>query len=308
MKIVIVGAGAMGSLFGAFLTEAGNDVTLVDIWRDHIEAIKTNGLRVSGISGERVVKVKATTNHSEVGVADLIILFVKSYDTETAVKNSLKMFSKRTVILTCQNGIGNAEKIGEIVGVKHVICGSTLQGATLIKPGEIFHAGSGPTYIGELDGKLTQRIRKIANILNNAKIETKISQNIKGVIWGKVLLNAAINPFGALTRLRNGELLEVPGLPDLMIQALREGKAVSDALGIKLEIENPEKALIELCKATAKNKNSMLQDIERGRRTEIDVINGAIVAFGKKVGVETPVNELLTTLIKGLEKSVCRGL
>jgi len=304
MRIAVVGSGAMGSLFGAFLAESGNDVTLIDVWRAHIDAINKHGLKVFGVSGERVVKIKATTSHSEVGLVDLIILFVKSYDTERAIKDSLPMIGDKTIVLTCQNGVGNAEKIGEVIGLEHVICGSTLQGATLIRPGEIFHAGKGITYIGELDGSISERIKKVETIFNDAGIQTKISKNICGMIWSKVLLNAGINPFGALTRLKNGELLEVPGMLELMIQAINEGKEVASALGIKLEIEDPVRALTDLCKATAKNKNSMLQDIERGRRTEIDVINGAIVEYGKKVGIKTPVNELLTTLIRGLEKSI----
>lgn len=304
MRIAVVGSGAMGSLFGAFLAESGNDVTLIDVWRAHIDAINKHGLKVFGVSGERVVKIKATTSHSEVGLVDLIILFVKSYDTERAIKDSLPMIGDKTIVLTCQNGVGNAEKIGEMIGIEHVICGSTLQGATLIRPGEIFHAGKGITYIGELDGSISERIKKVETIFNDAGIQTKISKNICGMIWSKVLLNAGINPFGALTRLKNGELLEVPGMLELMIQAVNEGKEVASALGIKLEIEDPVRALTDLCKATAKNKNSMLQDIERGRRTEIDVINGAIVEYGKKVGIKTPVNELLTTLIRGLEKSI----
>jgi 2-dehydropantoate 2-reductase len=307
VRIAVVGSGAMGSLFGAFLAESGNDVVLVDVWREHIDAINRFGLKVSGVSGERIVRVKATTNHSEVGLVDLVILFVKSYDTEQAIRDSLTMISDETVVLTCQNGVGNVERIGEVIGISHVICGATMQGATLVRPGEIFHAGSGITYIGELDGSVSERIKKIEAIFNNAGIRTEISRNIYGMIWSKLLINAGINPFGALTRLRNGELLEVPGMLELMTQAVNEGVEVAKALGIKLEIGDPVEALINTCRATAKNKNSMLQDIERGRRTEIDVINGAIVKYGRKVGVKTPVNELLTTLIRGLEKSISVG-
>ena len=307
MRIAVVGAGAMGSLFGAFLAESGENVTLVDVWREHIDTINRQGLRVYGVSGERVVRVKATTNHFEVGPIDLLILFVKSYNTEQAIRDSISMITEETTILTCQNGLGNVEKIGGVVGLKHVIAGSTMQGATMIGPGEVFHAGIGATYIGELNGVVSERVKSIAKILNNAGIETKISKNINGVVWGKVLINAGINAFGALTRMRNGELLEVPELFEMMVEAVQEGVKVAKALGISIEVEDPVQALIDVCKATAKNKNSMLQDIEKGRRTEIDAINGAIVAYGKKIGVKTPVNEMLVTLIKGLEKSLCRG-
>jgi len=304
LKIAVVGAGAMGSLFGCLLKEAGEDVTLVDVWKEHVEAVNKRGLRVYGVSGEHVVRVKATTNHSEVGHVDLLILFVKAYDTERAIRDSMPMIAEETVILTCQNGLGNVEKIGGLVSLKHVIAGSTMQGATMVKPGEVFHAGRGPTYIGELNGEVSPRVKNVVRVLNDAGIEAKVSRNINGVIWGKTIINAGLNAFGALTRMRNGELLLVPELVEMMSQCVREGVEVAKALRVKLEMEDPVKTLIDVCKATAENKNSMLQDIEKGRRTEVEAINGAIVRYGEKVGVPTPINSLLTALIKGLETSI----
>jgi len=166
MKIAILGAGAIGSLFGALLWESGEDVVLIGRKR-HIDAIRSRGLKISGISGERIVKPKAVTTTQEVGKVDLIIISVKSYDTEQAAKDALNMIHHNTVVLTIQNSLGNIEKLCEIIGEKHVIGGVTMQGSTLVKPGEIYHAGKGPTIIGELNGEITSRIKRIAETFNN---------------------------------------------------------------------------------------------------------------------------------------------
>lgn len=307
MRIVIVGAGAMGSLFGGLLSLAGEDVVLVDVWREHVDAINRNGLRIHGIGGERVVRVRAATSHGEAGPADLLILFVKSYDTERAVRDSMPIITSRTTILTLQNGLGNVEKIGSIAGFEKVIAGVTMHGATLTKPGEVFHAGAGLTYIGEIGGGVSKRVEEIAGIFNRAGIETRVSSNILEMIWRKAIVNSAINAIGALTRLRNGELIAMPEIVEVMSQVVREGVEVAGRLGIRLSYEEMINSVLEVCRATANNKNSMLQDVERMRRTEIEAINGAIVKYGERLGVPTPVNRLLTILVRGLEKSYLKN-
>ena len=300
MKIAILGAGAIGSLFGALLWESGEDIVLIGR-KKHVEAIRSRGLKISGISGERIVKPKAVTTTQEVGKVDLIIISVKSYDTEQAAKDALNMVHPDTVVLTIQNGLGNIEKLSEIIGEKHVIGGVTMQGSTFIKPGEIYHAGKGPTIIGELNGEITDRVKRIAETFNKAKIETKITRNIRGVLWDKIIINAGINALTAITRMKNGELLKVSEIKKTMIEAVKEAVNVAKALNIKLEVEDHVKKVIEVVEATANNKSSMLQDIERGKKTEIDFINGAIVKLGKKLGIKPPVNEILTALVKGIE-------
>ena len=300
MKIAILGAGAIGSLFGALLWESGEDVVLIGRKR-HVDAIRSRGLKVSGISGERIVKPKAVTTTQEIGKVDLIIISVKSYDTEQAAKDALNMIHHNTVVLTIQNGLGNIEKLCEIIGEKHVIGGVTMQGSTLVKPGEIYHAGKGPTIIGELNREITSRIKRIAETFNKAKIETQITQNIWGVLWDKLIINVGINALTAITRMKNGELLKIPETRNIMIEAVKEAVNVAKALNIKLEIEDHVRKVIEVAEATANNKSSMLQDIERRKKTEIDYINGAIVKLGKKLGIKTPVNKTLTALVKAIE-------
>jgi len=301
LRIAIVGAGAMGSLFGGLLAEAGEDVVLVDVWEEHMRAINERGLRIRGVSGDRVVRVKATTKHAEVGVVDLVLLQVKSYATEKAIRDALPMVGERTVVLTLQNGLGNVEKIAAVVGRERVLAGTTAHGATVLGPGEIYHAGRGPTVIGEVDGRITDRVKAIAELFNRAGIETEVTDNIMGAVWTKMLANVAINALTAITGLYNGELLELEETKAVMLKAVDEAVAVAKAMGIKLLVEDPHEFVLGIARATATNKSSMLQDVERGRRTEIDAINGMIVHYGRELGIPTPVNEALVAAVKGIE-------
>ena len=303
MKIAVVGAGAMGSLFGGLLAASGENVTLVDVWREHVEAINDKGLRIEGTNGGCVITVKATSDPSSVGPVDLIILFVKSYDTLKATMDALPMVHEDTVFLSLQNGLGNIEKISEAAGNDKVIPGTTAHGCTLKSPGEIVHAGSGPTIIGEPDGREMERINDIRDSLVRAGIETEISQNITGALWSKVLVNVGINPLTAINGIRNGELLDDPEIKETMRQAIEEAINVADALGIDLGPGDHVEHVYKVARATASNRSSMLQDVERGRKTEIGALNGEIVRLAKTLGVDTPVNEALTASVKGLEKT-----
>ena len=301
MRIAVVGAGAMGSLFGGLLAEAGEDVVLVDIWEEHVRAINERGLHIKGVSGDRVVRVRATTKHAEVGVVDLMLIQVKSYATEKAIRDALPMIGERTVVLTLQNGLGNVEKIAAVVGRERVLAGTTAHGATVLGPGEIYHAGRGLTVIGEVDGRITDRVKAIAELFNRAGIETEVTDNIMGAIWTKMLANVAINALTAITGLYNGELLELEETKAVMLKAVDEAVAVAKAMGIKLLVEDPHEFVLGIARATATNKSSMLQDVERGRRTEIDAINGMIVHYGRELGIPTPINEALVAAVKGIE-------
>jgi 2-dehydropantoate 2-reductase len=300
LRIAVVGSGAMGSLFGGMLAEAGEDVTLVDVWEEHVKAINERGLRVKGVGGERAIRVSATTNPAEVGSVDLALIFVKSYDTEKAAGDALPMASGGTVFLTLQNGLGNAEKISEAVGSHRVVVGVTAQGSTLLGPGEIYHAGVGATTIGELNGIETARILRIKEAFSRAGMTTELSDSVLGAIWSKVLVNVGINALTALTGLRNGELLAFPEIKGVMRRAVLEALDVAEANEVRIAGDPVEK-VYEVAEATAANRSSMLQDIDRGRRTEIGAMNGAIVEMGRRLGVDTPVNEALTAAVMGLE-------
>ncbi len=301
-----MGAGAMGCFYGGLLAEAGVDVTLVDVWREHVDAINANGLHVTGVSGDRVVRVPATTDPETVGEVELVLLFVKSYDTAKAMRGSMPLIGGDTYVLTLQNGLGNLEAIAEAVGPGRVLGGTTSHGSTLLGPGEIRHAGVGLTVVGALERGSRDMAEKVVDTFNGAGLHTRVSSDVRSDIWGKVLVNLGINALTALTSLRNGQLLEVPELRCLMRLAMEEGMRVATADGVDLGPLDHVAHVYEVAEATAANRSSMLQDVERGRRTEIDALNGAVVGLGERLGVETPVNSALTALVKGLEHRASR--
>ncbi len=303
MKIAVLGAGAMGSLFGGILAEAGHQVWLVDVWKEHVESIREKGLRIKGPGADRVVRnLEAVSSAQEAGEAELVIVFVKSTVTEEAVSTAKCLFGPRTLVLTLQNGLGNVERIGKVIGFQNVLAGVTAQGATVLSPGEIYHAGQGLTTVGELQGEVTPRVEKVSAMLNEAGIQTQVSGNVMGLIWGKLLVNVGINALTALTGLKNGQLLDHPETVELMELAVLEGFEVCKAKGIKLPYQDPVSHAREVAMATASNRSSMLQDVTNQRKTEIEVINGAIVREGQALGIQTPVNKVLTNLVRTLER------
>ncbi|MEM2924579.1 MAG: 2-dehydropantoate 2-reductase [Methanocellales archaeon] len=293
MQIAVMGAGAIGSLFGALLAREGYDVTLIGR-EAHVKAILERGLRVSGLE-EFNIRIKAFTRAVE---ADLFLFTVKSYDTEQAAR-AIPVGGK-TVVLTLQNGIGNEEIIASVVGVERVISGKTSYGSTLVEPGHIRYTGAGETIVGELDGRVTERVRAIAELFNSAGIKTSIARDMRMKIWEKLIINAGINAITAITGLKNGEILKFEELKELMRLAIEEAVAVARASGIAIRDDMVERTEA-VARATAENQSSMLQDVKRGKRTEIEAINGAIVKLGERYGIPTPVNRALTALVKGIE-------
>ena len=303
MKIIIVGAGAMGSLFGGLLAEAGNQVFLIDIWKDHVDAINKKGLWIEGFSGNRFVEIKAANEINDIDVKpDLLIFFVKSYNTEKAAKEVCQLIDKGASVLTLQNGLGNIDILSKYLGSDRVIAGATSYGATIISPGKVFHAGSGPTTIGELNGNITIRIKDIANLFSQSGIKTDITQNVLGVIWSKLVINVGINALGVLLNVKNGELITGAFAPKLQNDLIAEALLIAKKKGIRLLHEDMKKEVITICEKTKDNLNSMLQDVIKKRKTEIDFINGAIVDEGKAYNISTPVNETITYLIKAIEE------
>jgi len=299
LKVVIVGAGAMGSIYGGFLAEAGNEVYFLDVFKEHVDNINKDGLWIEGTSGDRYIKgLKATSDPEEVGIVDLAIVFVKSTITDLAIKQNKAVIGPGTTVLTLQNGLGNIEKLKTVVKESQIIAGTTSHGASLLGPGKIKHAGHGATVIGELDGSVTERIKMIAKVFQNAKLDpVTISENVMGLIWDKLLVNVGINPVTAITNLKNGEILDYPEILRLSVDAVEEAMKVADAIGIKLETPNAVDHFKEVCKVTGENTSSMLSDVLNKRKTEIDNINGAIVREGVKLGIDTPMNALLTRLV-----------
>ncbi len=301
MKTVIMGAGAMGSLFGGLLTLSGEDVWLVDIWKEHLDTIRSRGLTLEEKGKTENIHVHATTKVVSVGKADVVLFFVKTYQTEKAVLDALSLQKEDTVFLTLQNGLGNEEALCKQVDRSKVIMGVTGQGATLLGPGHIRHAGWGKTSMGELDGKITYRVNQIAQMFLKAGIETEVSSHIQHLVWEKLLTNIGINALTALTGLKNGQLLDYPETRRLMESLVSEAVEVARKKGIQIG-GDPIEMVKTVAEATGENRSSMGQDFDHKRRTEIDAINGAVVREAERLGVAVPYNQMITDLIKVIEK------
>jgi 2-dehydropantoate 2-reductase len=310
MKITIVGPGAMGCLLAAFLAkskpdsrQAGQEIWLLDKNKERSAKIREQGIIIEGVSGNWRAKVEITCEVEEIKKADLIIICVKSYDTKSAIRQVRSLIDENTAVLTLQNGIGNIELIGEAVGSDKVIGGVTNMGSTLLGAGHIRHAGKGETVIGRIDGKIPVGIRAIRELFSNAGLEIRVSRDIKGFLWSKLLVNAGINPLTAITRLNNGRLLDFEGTRKILRLAVTEGIKVAKRKRIKLIYDDPLSKVEAVCEATATNISSMLQDVLRKKPTEVDFINGVIVRQAQELGIPVPVNSMLLDLIKTIEAS-----
>ncbi len=301
MKIAIIGGGAMGSLFGALLTYSGEEVWVVEISKEHIHTIRSVGLTFEEEGKIEMLSMNVTNDIASFGKADLVLFFVKTYHTEKAVSDALVLEKEDTVFLTLQNGLGNEEAICKKVDPGKVMLGVTGHGATLLGPGHIRHAGKGKSFIGELDHRVTDRAKRIAEVFSEADIETEVSANIHDLLWDKLLTNAGINALTALTGLRNGQLLDHPETLRLLEALVTEAAEVAAAKGIRIE-GNPVEKAKAVALATGGNRSSMGQDFDYRRRTEIDVINGAIVREAERLGIPVPCNRMITDLVRVIER------
>lgn len=303
MKIAIVGPGAMGCLFAAFLSKDKNEVLLLDKDSQRAEKINQQGIIIEGVSGNWQAKVKAIALAQQISPVDLVIICVKSYDTKEAVAKIKPLINENTVILTLQNGIGNIEILSEVAGQDKVAGGVTNEGATLLGPGHIRHAGRGETIIGRIDGKISVQLRSIREAFNNCGLQTKISRDIKSVLWSKLIINVGINALTAITGLRNAKIVEFEGTRRILREAVSEATKVAKRKRIKLIYDDPLAKVEAVCEATAGNISSMLQDALKKQRTEIDFINGVIVRQAQELGIPAPINATLTDLVKTIEAS-----
>ncbi|MDR1621839.1 MAG: 2-dehydropantoate 2-reductase [Synergistaceae bacterium] len=305
-KAAILGSGAMGCLYGGILAEAGCEVVLIDVWKEHMDIVNASGLKIEGQSGDRVVKnIRAVTNPADAGQADVVIVFVKSMMTEQAMRGALCLVGDGTAVLTLQNGLGNVEKLCSVVEPWRVVAGTTGHGSTLVGPGHIRHAGVGDTVIGApaSGSKASDRVEALAALFNEAKLTTRVSANVMGLIWTKLIVNVGINALTAVTGLKNGRLVDLPETMELMKGAVEEACAVAEAKGIRFEVGDPLEHTVQIARRTAANRSSMLQDVTAKRPTEVSVINGAIVEEGGRLGIPTPVNAVLTNLVLTKQKT-----
>ncbi len=303
MKICILGPGSLGSAFGGVLTEAGFDVHMVGPRTEHLDAMRRLGLTIIEGSGERTVKVKVATDCGEVGPVDLIIMLVKSSYTRDAMEGASPLINEETVAISLQNGLGNEEILAEYIGEERVLSGKTYVGGQITAPGSVLIGRKGKlTQVGELEGGITERARRIGDLFNRAGLETTVCPDMRPLIWYKLLVNVSTGAISGITGLPYGELVQVKEAVDCGTAAVKEAMAVARAAGIQLSVKDPKDIFSSAVEGLPFDfKASILQDVERGVRTEIDFINGAVVRLGRQYGVPTPVNEALVAGIKGIE-------
>ena len=305
MRIAIVGAGSLGSVFGGVLASGGSEVFLISRNQSYIDHVNQSGLILRDDSEEKVAFPKVTSDPSSVGQVDLVIVLVKSFDTLEAMKNASVLIGPSTTVLSLQNGLGNEEILAGLFGAARLLYGRTFVGGDAVSLGTVTAGLKGKlTIVGEPDGSVSVRAGEIARVFNSAGLLTEISENIAGVMWNKLLVNAATGALAGVTRLTYGYLYQLPVLAETAKAAVNEGLAIARAKGVKLTCEDPEEIWLSAGRGQAASfRTSIFQSLDRKSRTEIDFINGALVRMGEEVGVPTPVNRTLVACVKGLEYS-----
>jgi 2-dehydropantoate 2-reductase len=306
MSIAIMGAGAIGSVIGGMLARQGHRVTLVGR-KSNMDAISKSGLHISGIWGEHTVLNLDAVTLPPHKFMDIIFLTVKSFDTATAAMDAMSMVGPDTIVVSMQNGLGNIETLADIAGKYKTVGSMAIFGAIIPEPGNVeVTVIASETLVGEIDGVPTLRVEAIARMLDDAGIPTKTSTNIMRDIWHKALYSIALNPLSALLEVPYGDIADNPNTRWLVEKMISEAFQVAGACGVDLGLESPEEYLKILWNQklppTSEHRSSMLQDILRGKRTEIDFINGAVVRLGKEYGIETPNNTTLVRIVKAKEE------
>lgn len=298
-NILIVGTGALGTLFAARLAGAGHRVTMLGTWKEGIVALEKDGARLVDSTGnEQCFEVHATDDPRECAGAQHALVLVKAWQTERAANHLNDCLAQDGLAVTLQNGLGNYETLAQILGAARVALGSTTTGATLVAPGVARAGGEGVVSV-----QRHEKLVSIESALLSAKFNVHLVEDAQSLVWGKLVINAAINPLTALLRVPNGELLNRPSARELMSALAREAADVARAEKIKLPFDDPVAMAKEVARKTAENQSSMLQDVLRGAPTEIDAICGAVAKTGQKHNIETTVNLICWKLVKALSRS-----
>jgi 2-dehydropantoate 2-reductase len=292
--ILIVGAGAMGCLFAGALARSGYPVTMLDGWKQGVDALNDRGVRVIEPAGqEETYPVKAVIHPSDALGASMALVLVKTWQTGDAAAWLQTCLNKDGLAISLQNGLGNYEILAQSLGVGRSSVGITTLGATLIEPGRVRVHSQGEVVFGQ-----HARLASLMDMMTAAGFNVVTTQDINGLLWGKLIVNAAVNPLTALLDVPNGQLLEIPEAGQLMQRLSAETESVAAALHIQLPFDSPLERIGEVLRLTAGNSSSMRQDLLRGAPTEIDAINGAITRYGEESGVATPYNRSVWQLVR----------
>ncbi len=310
MRVVVVGAGAMGGLIGTRLSVTGHTVVLYDTWAEHVEAINRSGIVIHELDGSVLrYRIAATIEPPPLAGADLVLVEVKSYDTREALRPFASRVPAETFVLSLQNGLGNLDLMrAALPGHDRLLIGTTAHGSAVLGPGRLRHTGKGATVIGDPATPQMPRfdLGPLRRALGRAGFETDIAANVHTAVWNKLVANVAINALTAITGVRNGDLLDDPDLQPIIAQLVAETVAVMRAAGVPPGMDDHLAYARKVMRDTSVASSSMLQDIRYGRRTEVDAINGAVARLGAELGVPTPLNRLLTVLVHNRERGVRR--
>lgn len=302
MQIAVIGAGGIGSVFGGRLAAAGHAVWLVHRRAEVVEALTRSGLHLEALGTDDRVSVKATTDTCQIGPADLVLVTTKATDTQSAAVAAKPLIAPQTLVVTLQNGLGNLETLADVLGAERCLVGMTYLGAASPAPGRVRLTAPGQTFVGEPDGAISDRVQFIAQTFSDAGLPTQATDRLWQLVWGKLVINAALNATCALTGGGGTDMLRSDAAQRWLSLVAEETAAVAAAEGIALPYPDATARVLQHCRDVGSAKPSMLQDVERGRPTEIDAINGAVVRAGNRLGVPVPYNLALLHLVKGLEQ------
>jgi 2-dehydropantoate 2-reductase len=301
MKIAVVGAGAMGAIFGARFAQAGHDTHLLDVAVPLVDKINSDGITVVRGDDETVTQVPATTDPASVGPVDLVVFCVKCYHTPSAAEAARPLVDSSTVVASLQNGWGNGDVLAGVFPPEQIVVGVTYNSGTVLEIGRVAHPGVGPTTVGSFTDGEGGGPERLAEALTDGGLEATVASPIRPEIWKKLILNAATLPTAALIGMNAGALTAQPEMKELVSETAREAVAVARALGYDIDEQERIDAIHGLLERAGPARGSMLQDFEAGRRTEIDVINGAVVRAAGDTDVPVPINRAFVALVKGWE-------
>ncbi|MDR4498836.1 MAG: ketopantoate reductase family protein [Candidatus Scalindua sp.] len=299
MKILVIGTGAVGGYFGGMLVKGGEDVTFV-ARGEYLESLKTRGLKIRSHEGDLSLKIHAVENPEKAGKVDLILMCVKAYDTKASTLQCMRNIGNNTVVLSLQNGVENEDVIGKIVGREKVLGGVVLIASELNERWEILHYYSGKIIMGELDGKISDRARKISDVFSRANIPCSLSRDIQKKLWEKLVWNAGFNSVSTITRSTLQEMFECLETKALIRLTMEEVVTVARGVGHVIDKSIIENYLREP-ERSREMRTSTLQDLLKSKPLEIDAINGVVVAKGEELGIQTPYNSTLYALLKLIE-------
>jgi 2-dehydropantoate 2-reductase len=302
MKIGIVGSGAMGSVYGAILADAGNELWMFDRWRDHVDAMRGKGLRCTGASGDRTVPINATMDAATAGPCELVVVATKVMDIEAGVRAAAPMIGPETLVLTIQNGLGNVERIQRVLGPENLLFGIAGGfGAEMKAPGHVHHNGMEAINLAELRGGITDRLERVAEVWRQAGFKVATFDDLWPVVWSKLIANVAFSAICTVTGMRVGQVRANEAAWGIACACVAEAAAVAQAKGVTLAYDDPVQWVSDFAGKIPHARPSMYQDLLAGRRSEIDSIQGGVVAEGRKLGVPTPTCALMVQLVKALE-------